>query len=27
LWLPPLVLMALIFFFSDQPNLHTNLGL
>jgi len=27
LWLPPLLLMALIFFFSDQPHLHTNLGL
>jgi VanZ family protein len=27
LWLPPLALMALIFFFSDQPHLHTNLGL
>lgn len=26
-WAPPLLLMAVIFFFSAQPNLSTNLGL
>jgi VanZ family protein len=27
LWLPPLLLMALIFFLSDQPSLNSGLGL